>query len=801
MAVPILTAFATDQLDNPVLPGPLTLITGGQIPLTELGQSSPFSIIVSATDALTILAMAPYTKLDIWQDTVGHIASGYVVNPRQQITAQDIHTVTFQLYPLTYECMWRTMHRGWVSQQFLDVVANEIASTAPNWTGIFTEQGSATDILVSVALNGDPTVWQAFLDTAKQFSQYARLGIDPISGAPVRRLEMGQMGAAPKIWLAAANGGDPEELGTNSLIRIPSTVDYLPNDVTNLANVTTPFGGGSNDSLVTLERLWRILNDPTYANFGRYGSDADSIARTGQPSLFPEYDPKYPIGDPENISPGTTLWYSVPSGQLLPVPLAAGHTIGFQTISGVITAFEYDASGVLVAGNKPVLMQGAVSTRFATRDGHWDYMMYDYDSYFGSTSNAPYGYKYGAHTDSSLTYTDPSVANQELTERALYQSTKSFFERYAHPHETFSCTVEDAQGRPTQAGDLIAVDFQRSSTTDTGTVVEMNVVKNLRVTSVVRSFAEGSPPTDTYTLSSLGRFDETDATGSASLVHQVVAMGMNKGTAIAPLPVHGSGNVDGTHPLVVPVLVPDELYRWHRCSLRVDFENFTATSTTADEPTQQFQIVVGGVNITIPVDKNTIGGVPTHYHKTRVDSALNPFQVPSTLPAVEQPAGYLWFDPASGNLKANGRSGMVFTGSDIFLPDLSPSLHDHNAYIPGQTVLANLPPHRHPLNFKVDGPTAPNCTVEIDNGTGYQLLSSGVILTSGSRNSDGTFPGSFEIQDISPFVFAPGKTVLIRVTPGVNAGDTSNPWGAGRFVVNGTWFGEWGGMSATFISN
>ncbi|MCA1670547.1 MAG: hypothetical protein LC793_24835, partial [Thermomicrobia bacterium] len=419
------------RFGQPLGDGPLLTAISGEIVLTELGQFNASMLVFPAADARVIAAMQPWTLLEIVQDGVGTLTYGYVLNPRQQITAQDQHTVTLTLEPLTVETMWETTHRGWTAANTLSVVAARLGALAlpdptrglPGWTGRFTGAGTDADITVSVNLN-DPTVQAGFLQVAKQFSQYARQGVDAL-GVPTRVLEMGQFGAAATIWLVSGDGADADEANKNPLIRLVATVDRLPNDVQQLTTVTTPFGGGSSsDALVTLERLWRIINDPAYPNFLRFGSDAQSMAYTGKPSLFPEYDPAYPISDPRNPPTG---------------------------------AIQRDAYGNL--------LQGVTGTRYPTLDGHWDYVVYDAAAY------AAYGHKQRSFTDSSLTYADASPANQELTARALYIETITNFKRFSHPHHSFACTTPGV-GRPTRAGDLIAADYLRASMDERGAVQE-----------------------------------------------------------------------------------------------------------------------------------------------------------------------------------------------------------------------------------------------------------------------------------------------------------------------------------------
>jgi hypothetical protein len=186
--------------------------------------------------------------------------------------------------------------------------------------------------------------------------------------------------------------------------------------------------------------LWAYV---VYSGLGGYVK-MDSVFY----SVFPEYDPAYPISDPENPPDGS--WhFTMPDG-------TARSTNSTATLATI-----YAAGGILT--------QGPAGTRYPCLDGHWDYMVHDRDSY------ALYGHQDAPYQDSSLTYTDPSVANQELTERALYVSVFANFKRFGHPHHTVTCTAPGL-GRPTRAGDLIAVDYGRVSGDEGGAaVVEMAV--------------------------------------------------------------------------------------------------------------------------------------------------------------------------------------------------------------------------------------------------------------------------------------------------------------------------------------
>jgi len=828
----------------PVSNGPITSVISAQIVLTEINQFSKSSVVLAASDQRVIDTLPPFTLLEVVQDGVGTISFGYVLNPRQVITDTDQHTITVELEPLTMEMVWgpRT-HRGWQAQGALSVIASRLATLTPGWSSRFTGiDANGTDLQTLVTLN-DGTPLAGYLATGKQFDCYVRQGRD-VNGLPLRVLEMGQFGGVSMFHLTSANGGDADAMADNSLIRLAATVERQPNDVTSLVNVCTPFGGGNTtDSLVTLERLWRILNDVTYVNFGKYGNVPGSV--------FPQYDDNYPISDPASPPIGATT-YLLNGSLTSPFP---GRT---------------DAQIIAAGGT---LAQGAKGTRYATLDGHWDYMVYDRASYFGSPTNPPYGYRSGAFIDSSLTYTDSSAANQELTAIALYLETIANFKHFAHPHHTFTATTLGT-GIPTQAGDLLVVDFQRSSTTEQGTVVEMNVTENLRVMSVTRNFAVAAPtrsppPVDTYVLSNLGRFDATDASGAATTATNLVALQIQQGTSVAPV-FFGPyvGNADATHPIDIPLRIPDELFRWHRCSLRVDFFPYRATANTAvNTPGTPINILIPTTGVTLNVPMTSVSitvptttveiDVPHGAHTlagafnaagTGVTGTTDGFDLVQkgtdndaviVLPVVNDGtptplasntlrvyqidgSGYPGafelraqvVPNAAGGVKMNSiinftkaKTQSTFTAPiqkavSVVTALVGTIRGTHLAgivdqqrvtgTIDQQTITAPLPSHTHPLDQRIPDagqPSGVNVTLAINGGA----LTSGAKLDSGNRNADGTFSGSFEVDDIGPFIELPGQTVTISIRPGTNSG---NPYGVGYFQCSGTFFGEFGSVKS-----
>jgi hypothetical protein len=330
----------------------------------------------------------------------------------------------------------------------------------------------------------------------------------------------------------------------------------------------------------------------------------------------------------------------------------------------------------------------------------------------------------------------------------------------------------------------------------------MDVREDLRVMSVVRAFNGDTPPVDTYTLSNLGRFDATDATGQANTAQQLVALQIKQGTSLAPFPIGPvAADVDTLTPMEIPLIIPAELFRWHKCVLRVDFQNYRGTGTTAQNVAGTpitFGVPHGDHNIQ-PVAGNTFGaagiatagtavpGLDPHFHKTQFGT------VPSSFAA-----NMHVFHEGTIGVNDGTASGTINTGSAISFGDTT---HVHTAPIKQAVgvdakLTATLPVHTHPLDQRIpDGPLAPSCTVAI-NGL---LLTSGLVLTSGTRNADGTFAGSFEIDDISQLLQqTAGTTVTITLTPGTGAG---NQYGVGRFQFSGTFFGEFGGLNSTVIAS
>lgn len=116
--------------------------------------------------------------------------------------------------------------------------------------------------------------------------KHYRLGRDS-NGEPNLSVDIGVMGDASPFWFMNAQGGNPNQIHATPEVRLIKTITRK-RDTSRIANIGTPIGGGSGSQQVTLWRLWSILHDPNYPNYGRFGNRPDTV--------FPEYNPNYDIG-------------------------------------------------------------------------------------------------------------------------------------------------------------------------------------------------------------------------------------------------------------------------------------------------------------------------------------------------------------------------------------------------------------------------------------------------------------------------------------------------------------------------
>jgi hypothetical protein len=279
------------------------------------------------------------------------------------------------------------------------------------------------------------TPLEALLQLAKQTRRHLRQAQDSI-GRPLRQLEFGAFGARAPIRLLAPTG-DLNAMVANPRVRVISAITYrrLSKSV---INTLTPLGAGTGDTQVNLERAWRIVNDPLYVNYGKWGPAVGSV--------FPEYDQfRWPI------------------------------------------------------------------KRRAKRDGSgWEYYVRDTVAYLavGKLAGLATGVGMevrGKYSDPQFAYTDSTVADQELTARALYVATTAKLTWESAIQETLQIDTVGAF-RPPIAGSRVPVDFRRISTDVRGNFSEMDTAAQATLAApyilkVERAYETSGKRTDTWTLS------------------------------------------------------------------------------------------------------------------------------------------------------------------------------------------------------------------------------------------------------------------------------------------------------------
>jgi hypothetical protein len=809
----------------PIGTGPLFRYQTADIVIEELDNFSQHSVVVPATDRQAILSMQPYTLLEIKQEnlsvssnptqtiTSNTIGWGYVLDPEHQISNNDDGTITFTLEPLTVEATWFMTRIGFQAggdssiNSFISVTAQKIADLiggdgyTPKWYGRFIADYTA-DIPFSVTYD-NLTALGAFQQFAKDTQYFCRIGTT--AGIQDRILEMGEFGVSSGITLASADGAQPDDMDSNKSTRLIASVTHHPNNVSQLVNVVAPYGGGNDrSSLVTLERLWRIINDPSYPGVGQYGSEAESMARTGKSSLFPEYDPAYPITDPSNPPTGT-IQYTILD--------TAGNVVGTNT-SGqyavVIQGLNPDGTRILqvfdsLGHTRPdliaALSQGAFFTRGVCLDGHYEYDVLDTASY------NQWGHKRGAFVDSQFNYTDPSPANQELTERALYVATVANLKKFSQPHHTFTCVVAQATGRPPRAGDLVTVEFNKVGYEETevggAAIVEMSVAEDLRVMKVVRHFTEGEPPTDEYTLSNLGRFEnESAASAISDMARQLVAVQIKQGTGLAPFFIPWAENVDANNPVIIPFYIVNEKARFHQVRVQCDFSSYRGSSETATNSAATITLSVphgthqvaaqpghsfGGGGIASTNDQ--IAALQHHYHTIQV--VANTGGTPNVKIASSGGAGLLAATSGGASVVSTDKEVNFDTGHGHTTP-----IQQGVAMQFPDSLTGPLPQHTHPLDQHIpQNQPSPSLIHFAING---QYLSSGVVTT-GTRGSGGEFTTSFVIEDIGPQLeqFKAGETVQLKFEAGAGPG---NNFGVGYLRIMITGVMELGGLTSIIQS-
>jgi hypothetical protein len=514
-------------------------ILSATIVMEELDQFSPHSITVSGSFRQSLALLTGITAVQVIDDEVGTIAYGLIDDPEEQITASDQHTITLQLPNITEVLRYSTTGQGWIagyvqpiggippphgttfSGPTLATIINRIGALRYGWSARCVDFGDVPYVLRFE----DATILGALLQTADAVGAHARQGHDP-DGTPNRSIELGIFGASPLIEILTPDGGNAQDiLANNANARLVQTITRHPADCTKLTNVMTPLGGGSGTSQVRFRRLFRILYDPTYEHY-------QSKNPRGINYYFPEYDSHFPI--PALVD------YSATPARLFPARPMKGNSTQWEfavRLDGGADGYEYC-----------IVNQASLDKWNAQYPGSGEF-------------RSPF-------TDSSFTYVDSNIFNQELSERALYVAAKAQLQWYGTPQQSVTVTTVGTR-RPPRAGDRVKLNVQMIGFDPQGAFPEIDEEGAYYVVAVSRSY--GDVVTDTWTLTSNGKHppDATSRSGDATRgMIEALRLIPTTTPAIYPLDT-GRVKIDAAHPLTKNWEIPASTFRVQQAKILV----------------------------------------------------------------------------------------------------------------------------------------------------------------------------------------------------------------------------------------
>lgn len=590
----------------------------------------------------------------------------------------------------------------------------------------------------------------ALIQLASDTGMWVRQAADA-NGTPLRAYELGPMNAPATVTLRDGRGGTLEKLRANPRLRVVDEITSYKSDSSGVYTVTTPLGAGTGPAQVTLELLWRILYDPLFQDFStKYPSLA---------AIFPEYDPLFGI-------------HRTPT-------LAAG--------------YEY------YLRYEPAMNPGGLGAK----EG-------------GPAANSQIAYPAQA-----------TVAQQEATQRVLYKAAVELMKRAIVPHVTLTLTTI-GDGRPPKAGDKVHIDYTRTGNDALGPWTPTRIFTggapgaynggdllnpDPRVLSVVRAASGDAQPMDTWTISNLGRYEESPASRAAGQQQQVAALQITTQTGTsASLGNPAFTEIDAAHPVILPFYIPPTTYKVLAFYLILGFWPFRQTTTQTSALVENAKgtpvVSVGGVDILLPTPADLGFDTVTADGGFAADLRLHVYGasggIGSSVGAGFQPGPQANVLAVSGNsvdvtgIWTPGRT----TGTSLRTDDTS---HGHGvaatvatkgetvAHIPAGTPLAELPQHFHPAPADIAEEATPSgIAVEIDSGDGVFVERTAQLIDIRS-NQPGTangFTGNC-VLEISRFTDFPGRFVNVRLSSMPNATN-----GRGRVSWNSTVLLSLGGPGA-----
>jgi hypothetical protein len=589
------------------------------------------------------------------------------------------------------------------------------------------------------------SIWGAILQLATDTDYHVRQGRDA-AGGPNRSVEFGPFGTQSTCRFVDGMGGDVQQMTLVPNHRVIAAITQTGPDATTLVNLTTPMGGGGSNP-VTLEHLWRILNDPRYENYGRYPGGYRSSAGI----VFPEYNAAFPIYR-RGMAVGGYEYYVVHRDSVAQYGEMQGGGADSQysytdpnpsTATKELTerALYVSAVGKLTSAGEPHL-----TLTFET-DGRGkpvragDYAYVEYHSY-GNVNGIPFQRLDVDDWFQVLRCTRAYATSGGVTDTWLVSNNG----KYRSTDATFAAD---------QARQLAAV--QTTTQANTSMFIWPTTFRELdSLNDVV---------VDLRILPNVTRCQSAYLRVRFEQYRQTISLAQNSDATITiPIP-HGFHRVN---PVAGSSFIP------------------TGILTSTETP-----------------------GLPIHVHPISVINQTRNLSIPS-VPYNAAPDRYLWMggDGESVTVFSNGHSGTIYTlqppGTGANAVDLTPAKHPHTAPIQQSldneyptTLTGPLPQHTHALTSAIllkDRPAA--IQVWIDNGSGQFANVTPELMNQVSNTQGGAgFTSDFEVE-ISRYFTQPGRVARIRF---VSIGNGSNPQGLGAIAYSGTFAFEFNGLATTAL--
>jgi hypothetical protein len=131
----------------------------------------------------------------------------------------------------------------------------------------------------------DQTPLESILLVAQNTGIHVRQAIDA-AGIAQRSIEVGTFGQQSGVRLTGRKGINLAQALANPSVRVIDSLTWTQ-ESSKVINTITPLGANNSNGNVDLELCWRIVNDPTYQSYGRWGNVVGSVFVEYNPARFP----------------------------------------------------------------------------------------------------------------------------------------------------------------------------------------------------------------------------------------------------------------------------------------------------------------------------------------------------------------------------------------------------------------------------------------------------------------------------------------------------------------------------------